>query len=108
MISFRSSRKLNSYLVSAKLYPLKITAGSCRFDSSRCQVCNNITETDEFIRSFKNNQYHQFKYLIVNDTLVSVIFIDKADAGYPVKWKHYWYHNLKAMPPNVFSTEDDW
>ena len=42
MISFRSARKLSSYLVRAKLYPLEITVGSVQCKGKRCQTCNNV------------------------------------------------------------------
>ena len=36
MISFRSARKLSSYLVRAKLYPLERTIGSVQCKGKRC------------------------------------------------------------------------
>ena len=50
MVSYRNARKLSSYLVHAKLYPLKRKRGCYKFGSSRCQVCNNIEETEAFSR----------------------------------------------------------
>ena len=50
MVSYRNARKLSSYLVHAKLYPLKRKRGCYKFGSSRCQVCNNIEETETFSR----------------------------------------------------------
>ena len=38
MVSFRSARRISSYLVRAKLYPLE----------RRYEVCTNVTETDTF------------------------------------------------------------
>ena len=63
MVSFRSARKLSSYLVRAKLYPLERRVGSYKCRCNRCQVCRSITETDMFIcnndqRSYKIN--HSF------------------------------------------------
>ena len=46
MASFRSARKLSSYLVRAKLYPLK-----------RCQTCLNVNETDSFASSVTKEEY---------------------------------------------------
>ena len=46
MVSIRRARKLYSYLVRAKLYPLDRMVGSYKCKSYRCQVCNNITEAD--------------------------------------------------------------
>ena len=48
MVSYRSARKLSSYLVCDKLYPLERKRGSYRYGNLRCQVCNNIEEIDTF------------------------------------------------------------
>ena len=48
MISFRSARKLSSYLVRAKLYPIERTVGSFKCNGKRCQTCLNVNETDTF------------------------------------------------------------
>ena len=46
MIAFRSSRKLSSYLVRAKLYPLERTVGSVQYKGKRCQTCHNVKDTE--------------------------------------------------------------
>ena len=51
MVSLRSSRKISSYLVRARLYPIERTMGSFRCGSKRCEVCKYITETDTFTSS---------------------------------------------------------
>ena len=38
---------------------------------------------------------------------VSVILIDRADAGHLVKQEHYWHRILKMISPNGPSIEDD-
>ena len=48
MISFRSARKLSSYLVRAKFYPLERTVGSVQCKGKRCQTCHNVKETEAF------------------------------------------------------------
>ena len=48
MVSYRSARKLSSYLVRAKLYPLQRKRGSYKCGNLRCLVSNNIEETDTF------------------------------------------------------------
>ena len=63
MLSFHSARKLSSYLVQVKLYPLEKRVGSYKCRCNRCQVCQSITETEMFIcnndqRSYKIN--HSF------------------------------------------------
>ena len=60
MVSYRSTRKLSSYLVRAKLYPLERKRGSYKCGNLRCLVCNNIEGTDTFTstvtgESFKIN-----------------------------------------------------
>ena len=51
MVSHRSSRKLNSYLVRAKLYPIDRTVGSKDCGKKRREVCVNVCETDTFTRT---------------------------------------------------------
>ena len=46
--SFRSARKISTYLVKAKLFPVEGMVGSKKCGKSRCQVCLNIEETDTF------------------------------------------------------------
>ena len=50
MISFRSARKLSSYLVRAKLYPLERTVGSVQCKGKQFQTCHcdMIKETETF------------------------------------------------------------
>ena len=71
MVSFRSARKLNSYLIRSKLYPLERTVGSYKCKGKRCQVFDNIAEADSFTCSntqLKSKINHTFdcneKYLI--------------------------------------------
>ena len=71
IVSFKSARKLSSYLVRAKLYPLQRTVGSFKCNKPRREVCISVIETDTFTstvtgESFKIN--HKFncddRYLI--------------------------------------------
>ena len=48
MNSFCSARKLSSYLVRAKLYPLERTVGSFQCKGKRCQTCHSVKETETF------------------------------------------------------------
>ena len=57
MVSFKSSRKMSSYLVRAKLYPIERTVGSFRFGSERYEVCKYITESDTFTSSVTGETY---------------------------------------------------
>ena len=48
MVSFRRARKLSSYLVQAKLYPLQRKVGFSKCGKRRYEVCNNVTDTSTF------------------------------------------------------------
>ena len=48
MISFRNSRKISSYIVRAKLYPLERTVGSYKCGKKCCEECDVISEADTF------------------------------------------------------------
>ena len=48
MISFCSARKLSSYLVRAKIFPIERTFRFKNCDSKRCEVCKNVNETSTF------------------------------------------------------------
>ena len=63
IIFIKRARKLSSYLVRAKLYPLQRTVGSFKCNKPRCEVGINFIETDTFTstatgESFKIN--HKF------------------------------------------------
>ena len=63
MATFRSARKLSSYLVKAKLYPIERIVISHKCKGKRCEVCLNIQETSCFSSSVTNETYkinHQF------------------------------------------------
>ena len=45
VVLYRNARKLSSYLVRTKLFPLERKRGSYKCGSSRCHVCSNIEET---------------------------------------------------------------
>ena len=48
IISFRSARKLSSYLVRTKLYPTERTVESYKCGGKSCEVCININDTSTF------------------------------------------------------------
>ena len=48
MVLFRSSRKLSSYLVRVKLYPIDRMVGFFKYNKPRCLNCVNVTETNTF------------------------------------------------------------
>ena len=65
MISFRSSRKLSSYLVRAKLYPTERVVRSFKCSKPRCLVCVNVTETNTFSSTVTGKTYKTNQSLIV-------------------------------------------
>ena len=70
MISFRSSGKISSYIVTAKLYPLERTVESSKCGKKRCEVCDVISEADTFSstvtgESFKINHKFNCNYKCV-------------------------------------------
>ena len=63
MASFRSAKKISSYLARAKLYPLERRVGSFKRGGRRGKVCLNATETETFTSTSTNQTYkinHEF------------------------------------------------
>ena len=83
MFSFRSYRKISSYLVRAKSYPAERTMGSFKCGSKRCDVCNYITENDTFTRSVTGETYIINNRLDCNDKcLVYLLTCNKCKKQY--------------------------
>ena len=57
MVSFRSPRKISSYLVRAKLYPLHRVVESTKCGKKMCKVCMNVSETNTFTRNVTGKTY---------------------------------------------------
>ena len=57
MVSFRAARKLSSYLVRAKLYPLERRVGSRKCGKSRCEVCQSVENSDTFQSSITKETF---------------------------------------------------
>ena len=63
MVSFRSSRKISSYLVRAKTYPVERSVGSFNCKRPRCQICAYVNDTDSFTSMVAGETYkinHRF------------------------------------------------
>ena len=58
MVSFQSTKKLSSYLICAKFYPLERKRSSYKCGSSRCQVCNNVEEVDTFTSTITGESFN--------------------------------------------------
>ena len=57
-VGFRSARKLSSYLVRTKLYPLKRRVNSYKCCCNGCKVFRSITETDMFVCNNGQRSYN--------------------------------------------------
>ena len=75
MISFRSARKLSSYLVRAKLYPLERTVGSVQCKGKRCQTCHNVKETETFTSTTTGKTFKINHKLNCNDKCLVYLLI---------------------------------
>ena len=98
MVSFRSSRKISSYLVRAKLYPVERIVGSFKCGSKRCEVCKYITETAIFTSGVTGETYRINHRLGCNDNrLVYTLTCNKCKKQYTGqttdssrgRWKNY-------------------
>ena len=58
MVSFRSTRKVISYIVRVNVYPLQRTVDSFKCKKSRFQVCLNVNETDTFTSTVTKKTYN--------------------------------------------------
>ena len=77
MVSFRSSRKIGSSLVRAKLYPFEKSAGSFNCKRSRCQICAYANETDSFNSMVTGETYiikHRFDCMLEMLDLSSYLY----------------------------------
>ena len=54
---YRGAKKISSYLVRAKLYPLERRVSPLKCGAKRCQVCLNVTETETFTSTSTNQTY---------------------------------------------------
>ena len=57
MVSFSSLRKISSYLVRAKLYPLDRVVRSTKYGKKRCEMCMNVSEAKAFISNVTGETY---------------------------------------------------
>ena len=110
MISFRGIRKLSSYLVRAKVYPLERFVGSFKCGSKRCQVCLNLNETDCFKSSVTNIEYkinHQLN--CIDKCLIYLLTCHKCKKQYVGKtcdrfrlhWNNYKDNDTKFLKEEI-------
>ena len=104
MVTFPISRKLSSYLVRTKLYPLERVTGSCKCHGKRCAVCLNVNETSTFTSSVTHETYkinHKFdcnnKCLIYLLTCKQCLkqYVGQTIDDFQYRWKNYEDDNRK-------------
>ena len=105
MISFRSARKLSSYLVRAKLYTLERTVGSAQCKGKRCQTCHNVKETETFTSTTTGKTFKINHKLNCNDKcLVYLLTFNvclKQYVGQTVEEFRYRWNNYRTMVVNI-------
>ena len=96
MVSFRSARKVSSYLVRAKLYPLERTVGSFKCKKYGCQVCLSVNETDIFTSIVTKKTYnisHKFdcsdKLFILTCRKCLIQYVGKTVDECRYRWNNY-------------------
>ena len=98
MISFRSSRKLSSYLVRAKLYPTKRVVGSFTCNKPRCLVCVNVTGTNTLPTTVTGKTYEiNHKFDCDKNCLVQLLtckhcsnqYVEQTVADFRYRWNNY-------------------
>ena len=67
MISFRSARKLSSYLVRVKFYPLHRKVGSRKFAKS---LCDYVSDTDTFTSTVSGESFEINHHLNCDDRCI--------------------------------------
>ena len=110
MISFRGTRKLSSYLVRAKVYPLERFVGSFKCGSKRCQVCLNVNETDCFKSSVTNIEYKINHQLNCNDKCLIYLltchkckkqYVGKTCDRFRLRWNNYKDNDRKFLKGEI-------
>ena len=106
MASFRSARKINGYLVRAKLYPLKRRFVSFKCVGRRCQVCLNVTETEMFTSTSTNqtckinhefNCNESFLIYLLTCNLCCKRYVRQTVGIFRSRWNNYKSDNRKYL-----------
>ena len=83
MVSFRSSRKISSYLVRAKLYPVERSVGSFNCKRPRSLICTYVTETDSFTSTVTGETYKiNHKFDCIEKCLIYLLTCSKCRKQY--------------------------
>ena len=107
MDSYRSARKLRSYLVRAKLYPLERKSGSYKCGNLRCLGRNNIEETDTFTSTVTGESFKMNHHLCCNDKCLIYLltckvckkqYTGKTVDRFRLRWSNYKESDRKFLP----------
>ena len=76
MVSFRNPKTIGNHVVRAKLPRSDQRKGTFKCGSSRCQVCWNLIETNEFERSHDGKKYKiNFELTCNSDCLIYLMSV---------------------------------
>ena len=98
IVSFRSTRRISSYLVRAKSYPLERLAGSRQCKRRRCEVCTNVTETDTFSRTVTGETFQINHELNCHDKCLIYLlkckvckkqYVGETTDAFRLRWNNY-------------------
>ena len=102
MVSFRNFQKLSSYLVRAKLYPIERTVGSRKCSKNRCEVCENVQNSDTFKSSVTSQTFTINDPLTCDDKCLVYLFTCKTcskqytgETTDQFKWNNYKSESLR-------------
>ena len=83
MVCFRISRKISSYLVRAKLYPVEKSVGSFNWKRPLCQICAYVNETDSFTSTVTGETYKiNHKFDCMEKCLIYLLTCNKCTKQY--------------------------
>ena len=107
MVSFHGVRKLISYLMRAKPYPLERLVGSFKCNGKHSQVCINVTESNTFSSSVDKKEYvvnHSFN---CNDKCIIIYlftcnkckmqYVGNAVDDFHLRWNNYKDNDRKYL-----------
>ena len=112
-VSYRSARKISSYLVTAKLYPLERKSAFEKCGKSKCEVCLNIQETDAFTSTGENFKINR-KLNCDDDCLIYLLtckccakqYVGKTTDEFRFRWNKY-KRNNRENARNEACTQKD-
>ena len=90
MVSFRTSRKLSSYLVRAKLCLLERNVCSRKCSKKQCEVCENVQNSNTFRSSLTSETFKINHWLTCDDKCLVYLFTCKTCP------KQYTRENIRA------------